>query len=382
MVLHILLIILKIIGIIIAVLLGLVLLLLLILLCVPIRYRLEASMPGEIKKSTARGRVTWLLRLIRIDASFEEQELKWRVRIAWKSFGTEHSENTEKKSEDTPVQTEITKNTSVQKETVEEVTHEKRNTDQKETRKERKVESGRGLQKVEKESAEEKTTVESSKTVPENVEKSPEDISEKAHEGLKSVQPEKSSEEVKKHKKSEKIEERTKPDTSKDKNEKTTEEAEEKAGRFEKIKCTIVKFCDKIRHTVGHAEEKLDSISEKKDKIVKELEDPVHQKAFSKVKKEAGKLLKRWKPKAIKGVVHFGFEDPYHTGQALAGLSMIYPFIGDHLSVEPDFERRILKGNIKVRGGFRILPLVCFLWNLVWCKEIRKTYHDIREFQL
>ena len=48
-------------------------------------------MPGEIKESTVRGRVTWLLRLIRIDASFEEQELKWRVRIAWKSFGSERA---------------------------------------------------------------------------------------------------------------------------------------------------------------------------------------------------------------------------------------------------------------------------------------------------
>ena len=106
-----------------------------------------------------------------------------------------------------------------------------------------------------------------------------------------------------------------------------------------------LKFCDKIKHTVGHAEEKLDSILDKKERIMKELEDPVHRKAFSKVKKEAGKLLKRWKPKVIKGEVQFGFEDPYHTGQALAGLSMIYPFIGDHLLVEPDFERRILKGK-------------------------------------
>ena len=152
--------------------------------------------------------------------------------------------------------------------------------------------------------------------------------------------------------------------------------------RFEKIKCTIVKFCDKIKHTVGHAEEKLESLSEKKDKIIKELEDPVHQKAFSKAKKETGKLLKRWKPKVIKGTVRFGFEDPCHTGQALAAFSIIYPFIGEFLSIEPNFERRILKGDVKVRGGFRMVPLVCFLWNLVWCREIRKTYHDIREFQL
>ena len=53
MVLHILLIILKIIGIIIAVILGLLLLLLVTFLCVPVSYRLDASMPGEIKESTA-----------------------------------------------------------------------------------------------------------------------------------------------------------------------------------------------------------------------------------------------------------------------------------------------------------------------------------------
>ena len=143
MVLHILLIILKIIGIIIAVLLGLILLLLVILLCVPVRYRMEALMPGEIKESTVRGRVTWLLRLIRIDASFEEQELKWRVRIAWKSFGSEPKK---------------------------EVTHGEENTDREETRKEQRVESSRGLPKVEKESAEEKTIVESGQAASKDME--------------------------------------------------------------------------------------------------------------------------------------------------------------------------------------------------------------------
>ena len=337
MVLHILLIILKIIGIIIAVILGLLILLLVTFLCVPVRYRLDASMPGEIKESSAYGRVTWLLRLIRIDVSFEEQELKWRVRIAWKSFGSEpqksgHTDTEKKKSEDRPVKTDVEKTETAKIESEKEEAHEKENTASKENRKEQRVESSR-LSEMEEEPEEEKRTVESSKTLPENVEEIP-------------------------------------------------ESTPEKAGRFAKIKCTILKFCDKIKHTVGHAEEKLESLSEKKDKIIKELEDPVHQKAFSKAKKETGKLLKRWKPKVIKGTVRFGFEDPCHTGQALAAFSIIYPFIGEFLSIEPNFERRILKGDIKVRGGFRMVPLVCFLWNLVWCREVRKTYHDIREFQL
>ena len=159
---------------------------------------------------------TWLLHLIRIDASFEEQELKWRVKIAWKSFGSEPKK---------------------------EVTHGEENTDREETRKEQRVDSSRGLPKVEKESAEEKTIVESGQAASKDMEersgkkteKSPESILQKTHERPEKVQPEKNSE---KPEKTDKIEKK-----------------EEKTGRFEKIKCTIVKFCDKIKHTVGHAED-------------------------------------------------------------------------------------------------------------------------------
>ena len=156
MVLHILLIILKIIGIIIAVILGLLLLLLVTFLCVPVRYRLDASMPGEIKESSAYGCVTWLLRLIRIDVSFEEQELKWRVRIAWKSFGSEpqksgHTDTEKKKSEDRPVKTDVEKTETAKIESEKEETHEKENTASKENRKEQRVESSSRLSEMEEE---------------------------------------------------------------------------------------------------------------------------------------------------------------------------------------------------------------------------------------
>ena len=328
---HILLMILKIIGIIIAAILGLLLLLLLIFLCVPVRYRLDASMPGEIKKSRVQGRVTWLLHLIRLDVIFENQELKWKVRIAWKKLENEPDGHESERKE----------------------THEKENDqNRKEKQKEQGMESSGGLQKVAEKPEKEKRVVESSKTASENVEE---------RSGKKTEKN------VEKIKKTAKID--------------AAPSQEEKTGRFEKIKCTIGKFCDKIKHTVGHAEETLEKLSAKKDRIVKELEDPVHQKAFFKVKKELGKLLKRWKPKVMEGNVRFGFEDPYHTGQALAALSIVYPFIGGHLSLEPDFEQRILRGDVKVRGGICVMPLVCLLWNLVWCKEIRKTYHDVRNFK-
>lgn len=180
------------------------------------------------------------------------------------------------------------------------------------------------------------------------------------------------------------VEEREKESETSEKGKKASEkkssQTTEKSGLSEKtekkhkadtIKCTIQKICDKIK-----------LLSEKKEKIMEAVSDEVHKKAFIKTKNEVFKLLRRWKPKKLKADIHYGFEDPCLTGQVLAGLSVIYPFVGEHLEVEPDFENKVLEGSLQVKGNIRMFPIVCLLWNLVWCREVRKTYFDIKNFEL
>ena len=180
------------------------------------------------------------------------------------------------------------------------------------------------------------------------------------------------------------VEEREKESETSEKGKKASEkkssQTTEKSGLSEKtekkhkadtIKCIIQKICDKIK-----------LLSEKKEKIMEAVSDEVHKKAFIKTKNEVFKLLRRWKPKKLKADIHYGFEDPCLTGQVLAGLSVIYPFVGEHLEVEPDFENKVLEGSLQVKGNIRMFPIVCLLWNLVWCREVRKTYFDINNFEL
>lgn len=180
------------------------------------------------------------------------------------------------------------------------------------------------------------------------------------------------------------VEEREKESETSEKEKKASEkkssQTTEKSGLSEKtekkhkadtIKCTIQKICDKIK-----------LLSEKKEKIMEAVSDEVHKKAFIKTKNEVFKLLRRWKPKKLKADIHYGFEDPCLTGQVLAGLSVIYPFVGEHLEVEPDFENKVLEGSLQVKGNIRMFPIVCLLWNLVWCREVRKTYFDIKNLEL
>lgn len=364
--LHILLIILKIIGIIIAVILGLLILLLAVVLCTPVRYRLEGTLDKEWRKSQGRACVTWLLHLVRIDVAYEGQSLRWKIRIAWKTLGSEkekekvYEENQDDKHEK-PHEEKHEEAGKAECEKTAEVSEETR------------------PEKIREEACE---TAEREKKA--EIHEEPSKLAEPEKLEEKDKEKKKSSEDEKEHQTdSEKTAgKKMDPDRKQIETDEAAEGSKEKAGIFSKIKCTIRSICDKIKHIISKVTSTAESVSDTKERIIKELEDPAHQKAFTKVKKELGKLLRRWKPKTLKGAVHFGFEDPYHTGQVLALLSMIYPFLGGNLSVDPDFEQRILEGKLKIAGKIAIIPLVCFLWNLIWCKAVRQTYHDIRNFDL
>ena len=139
----------------------------------------------------------------------------------------------------------------------------------------------------------------------------------------------------------------------------------------EKIKCTYHKFCDKINE-----------ITEKKDKMSDFLTDETHKNAFLKLKNEAFHLLKKLKPKKIQGEITFGFEDPSLTGRLLAWISMIYPWIGEHTDITPDFEHRTLSGDLSIRGRLYVITPVVTAIRLILSKAVRRSFKDIRNFKL
>ena len=133
---------------------------------------------------------------------------------------------------------------------------------------------------------------------------------------------------------------------------------------IQKIRYTFHKICDKIK-----------KILEVKNEIVDFLQNETHRSSFRKLKNEIFVIFKHYRPRKMKGHLRFGFEDPYHTGQALAALSLIYPFYGRDVDVHPDFEQKILEGHIVIRGRVRVVHLLrlVFLW--IFDKDIKQTYH-------
>lgn len=324
--LHILLLILKWIGIIIAAILGILVLLICIVFFVPVRYEIQGKSEGTLDSLKGKIKVTWFLHLFRTDVYYKEKRLKWRLRFAF--F---------KRTSGVSVEREIPEDS---------------------------IDAGR--------KSEEKKLTEG-----ENHEKEQKASSKKLDEENQEV--EKTSEKAAVDEKSEKITDSKSISEECEENEENVEEIQTKGKRFlqkikdiyEKIKCTFKNFCDKIKEFI-----------EKKEKLVDFIEDEVHRNAVVRLKKELFWYLGKLKPKKLEAQVRFGFEDPYYTGKVLAYLGVLYPFIGEHTEIAPDFEQKILKGRIYVNGRVRVSHLAHLAWKLFWDKNIRKSYKDIKNFKL
>ena len=318
--LHILFLILKIIGIILAVILGLILLVICIVLFVPICYKADLHGSGSAKELTVHAKISFLFGLIKAVFALENGKTDLSVRIAWKKLWDSNlvEDKAEDRAEEKPT---LEKKAVMQEKQV--IQGEEKQDDTTNRITDKSVEDE--TEKIEK-------TEQSAKIYPESTEKK----------------------------------QRKKKDRKED-----SDSASKIEQITEKIKCTYHKFCDKINE-----------ITEKKDKISDFLTDETHKNAFLKLKNEAFHLLKKLKPKKIQGEIIFGFEDPSLTGRFLAWISMIYPWIGEHTDITPDFEHRTLSGDLSIRGRLYVITPVVIAIRLILSKAVRRSFKDIRNFKL
>ncbi len=315
---HIFFLILKILGMILLGILALLLLVILIVLFNPFCYRANGRADGSVDSAQAKAVFHWLFHLISGTVSYKESRFHWHIRIAWKHFGNDipapySSHQEEGSSENTVPSPSHHKEDSTDDIIPDKFHQEKKNGD---------------------------TIV---PDAPPQIEK--ERLSSSSYQQQTQADPE-----------------------SKSRIERWWKKVR---ARAEKIKCTFVRFCDKIR-----------ALIKKKEKLTAFLTCEPHKKCFSKVICEGKKFLFRILPPNFLLKIHFGFEDPSVTGYVLAGLSMVYPLIGEHTDITPDFENKVLQGDFFVRGKLRIIHLAVLILKLLADKNVRITYQHFKKIKL
>lgn len=333
--LHILLFILKIIGILLAVILGLIFLAVCVVLFVPVSYRAEGKSKGTLENMTVRGQVSWLFGFVKVVVEWKEKASSYYIKIAWKKLGDAPGGKKEREDADDERIWE-------DQETV--------YSDEEDSEPCAEI-----LPEIGKEREEGK---EDQKTDAKAVEEVP-PVSERVERPAQESGPPDQEEKVQNAGVFEKISGKIRG----------IYEGVQKA--LQKIKCTFKDFCDKIKE-----------ILEKKDRLVEFIKDETHLGALRKGKQEVFKLLRRLAPKVLAADIHYGFEDPCLTGQVLAVLGALYPLIGEHAEITPDFQEKVLEGSLKIRGRIYVVHLAILAVNMLLCREVRQTIKDIRNFKL
>lgn len=354
--------ILKIIGIILLVVLGLILLLLLLVLFVPIRYRIDASKDAEGEQQIhALVKVTWLLHLLNIRFLYPE-EAYLRVRIA--CFTLFRSDQPAKEV------ASAKKNTATEKEKESEAKN---------------VKTSKASQEDSKSSIQDEDTLLATEDESSGVQSQSVDeegwsridnaqikIDEETGGNLKNALGNQTENVTHTEIDSESVE--------------VTEEAEEaesvseeKTSKWELLREKIIWCIQKlwellknIRYTIQSIYDKIRNIIHDIRYYYKVLRSDLFHRTWEKCSKEALHLLKSIAPRKVKGYLHIGMEDPATTGQILGYYGMLYPLIGGHIEVIPDFDQVILEGTLKIRGHITLFQAVRTACIIYFNKDLRK----------
>ena len=165
-------------------------------------------------------------------------------------------------------------------------------------------------------------------------------------------------------------EERTKTSTtrkmyerSESKIDKTTDKEKEFFGK------RIVNFLKKCYNRCKNFITKIRKITNKMEMIGDLLEDEDIIDAVKRIKRYGVNGVKLLLPQKLNAKITFGFEDPYYTGKVLGWIAALIPIYGDHIDITPDFEKRILKGELKIKGRIRRYKILYLLWRVYKDKD-------------
>lgn len=139
-------------------------------------------------------------------------------------------------------------------------------------------------------------------------------------------------------------------------------------GLFENIQYTIQKFCDKIK-----------SASDTIEYYRGVIEGEAFQRSFALCKDELLRIFKSLKPQKFQAKLAVGMDDPATTGEILAICGMLYPWIGGHVDVAGDFERKRLEGHVLVKGRIRFFTFLRVAVKIYFNRDIRKLYKLLKK---
>lgn len=363
--LDILLLILKIIGIILAVLLGLVILIVLTVLFAPVKYNIRASYYDN--KPSADVRVTALFSLVRFKLTYIE-ELKYRVKVL---FFTIYSSDKINKADETDNQDKSGKKKANDKNKSSSGEKEKGGNSRKNTG-ERNIfdETQEAWQKPDNVSDSVSDSVKTSEGTASNISQN----SDNSKTGNNEAGDNKTGDNAGGGKEAEK----SLFDKEEDVKEKRRENIfppilKKLRELIERVKELYRSLKDKIVSVIESIRTKKEDLSEKIDAFYEVINNEDNRELVRFLWEQIKKLIKIIKPKKGKLYVHYGMNDPETTGKIAMYLAVLYGWLGTDINILPDFEQKIMEGEVQLKGSIRLFGIIVIALKVYMNKQFKKV---------
>lgn len=353
--LHIILGILKFIGILLAVLILLILFVAAVVLLVPVRY--QARIVKTEQEAGAQGKVTWLLHLISVAASYDllKKEQKLEIRIC--GISLDSIKGILKKRKEKKEQKAVAK--------------ERREAEKSKGSAEEAYEDGFEEELLSFDLADDES-------VQKSEEKSSGEVEEDAAGSSVDVDSDASAEE------------KNKTDDSESKESqvpfyqkllyKLSGICDKIKGIPEKLRTIITTVLNLIRKIAGiirgiyngtvNLYEKLSQIPDRVESVLQMLEEYEVKAVTGDVLQELKYIVKHYGPRKAKGFLHFGTGDPAMTGKLTGLLYMILPAQAGDMEIQPEFTEAVFEADLTIKGRVRIVHGIPVAYRLLRKKRL------------
>ena len=339
---HIILLILKIAGIVLLSLLGILILLVLMVLFVPVRYNISADYHSRL---TANIKISWLLNVLRLKASYaNDLSVKAYAKCIDDMYVADSSQETAGQyaagRQNETSGTGNSQDTAVQVEALE---AEKAVADKK-------MVADEALEKTD-----EKASRSSSKERLEEIHKKAD---------------------IKQH-----IESRSNYQHNEDDkhNRQSVSQPHKKKDLIGRLKAALNSVKDKLISIKSKFKKLLKAIVDKKRSAWQKINDlkviindEENKELVRLIKKELKELIREITPVKYDVNVRYGCEEPYMTGRILGVIAVIYGITGVQFNITPEFEQKVLEGDIYMKGRVRIYRLLLIALRIYKNNRFRK----------
>ncbi|MCR5233509.1 MAG: hypothetical protein K6E53_06320 [Lachnospiraceae bacterium] len=143
-----------------------------------------------------------------------------------------------------------------------------------------------------------------------------------------------------------------------------------------RIKSKIHSLFYKIKNILSNIKEKADDAGYYYNALTN---DSRNREVMALLYRKLIRLLKAIRPRKVRGNIDYGSDDPSKTGEFLMRAGILYPLYGRSITINPDFENKLLAFDVMLKGRIYLCVVVKILAQLYFNKKVKRFIHILKK---